>query len=310
MTSRNFKTLKEHIDGQEFSLAKRLGIVTDGNKRNDPEHHQPCPVCRAGDDRFWFYPTKRNFYCRQCGFKGDVIDLIAGVRQISKNEAYDLIADYAGFGNKVTQQSQKKNRQRFQNGTVKKTEYIYEDADGKPWHNVVRTDGIDASTGKPDKMVSQWKMVDGRWEKGAPDIKHPYRLSELLQAEINEVWIVEGEKVADKLHEVLFGTGTTNTAVTTSPGGSQNGRCWEKILQRHSVIAEKVIRIFPDNDEPGMKYARTVATAFLEANPSVDVKIVELPGLPEKGDFVDWHAGFVAEGNSDSVAILRVVTYL
>ena len=44
--------------------------------------------------------------------------------------------------------------------------------------------------------------------------------------------------------------------------------------------------ILPDNDEPGQQHAAAVAEALL--NVAASVRILELPGLPSKGDVTDW----------------------
>ena len=209
----------------------------------------------------------------------------------------------------VASPSGKNSRYRFQSGTVRTTESTYENEAGSPWLKVVRKDGIDALTGEPIKTFFQWKMVNGSWEKGAPSQKYPYRLPEILRPEVDTILIVEGEKATDSLREVLHAAGVTNTAVTTSPGGSPSGKLWKKFVQQHPVILGKRIRIFPDNDDPGRKYSREVAVAFLEAKPDADVRIVSLDGLPEGGDFVDWYANFVADGKDESAAVETLKAY-
>jgi hypothetical protein len=54
---------------------------------------------------------------------------------------------------------------------------------------------------------------------------------------------------------------------------------------RSFYIGAKVV-VIPDNDDPGHKYADTVAQSIVPV--SRDVKVVNLPGLPEKGDLTDW----------------------
>ena len=53
-------------------------------------------------------------------------------------------------------------------------------------------------------------------------------------------------------------------------------------------LADKDVWIFPDNDIPGRKYASEVAQKLAKLSPPARVKIIELPGLPPKGDMVDW----------------------
>ena len=191
MTTRNFEALKAFIIGVAFAIAKTIIGLTEGNKPDDPEHHQPCPIpgCASTDDGFYYRKDKGTFHCRQCGFNGDVIDLVVAVRGISLVEAYDMVAEAAGFVNDTPQQK-KNDRPRFKSGTIIKTEHIYTDKDGNPHHKVVRIDGIDESTGKPGKTFAQYKMVKGQWEKGKPDMTLPYCLPEVLQADM--IIIVEG----------------------------------------------------------------------------------------------------------------------
>jgi putative DNA primase/helicase len=53
-------------------------------------------------------------------------------------------------------------------------------------------------------------------------------------------------------------------------------------------LGGKTVVILPDNDAPGHKYAETVADLLARLTPAPVVKIVKLPGLPPKGDLVEW----------------------
>src|ERR1039457_6342141 len=102
----------------------------------------------------------------------------------------------------------------------------------------------------------------------------PYRLPELLKAET--VYLAEGEK---DVH-TLEGWGL---AASCNAGGSGNSHLYagwaDYFHDRHVVI-------LPDNDEPGRKHAAAIAAALLSV--AASVRIVELPGLPAKGDVTDW----------------------
>lgn len=93
-------------------------------------------------------------------------------------------------------------------------------------------------------------------------------------AKSTPVYVVEGEKDVHTLERHGF-------LATTSPGGA---RGWEphyaNALAGHPVI------ILPDNDQPGRRYASDVAPDAYNAGCAV--KVVDLPGLPEKGDVSDW----------------------
>ena len=49
---------------------------------------------------------------------------------------------------------------------------------------------------------------------------------------------------------------------------------------------DRHVVLLPDNDDAGRKHVRAVA-AILEPVAS-SIRIVELPGLPPKGDVIDW----------------------
>ena len=70
---------------------------------------------------------------------------------------------------------------------------------------------------------------------------------------------------------------------TTSMNGSQSPdkSDWKPLIGKTAVI-------LPDNDEAGREYAETVADILHRLDSSTVVKIVELSGLPLKGDVVEW----------------------
>ncbi|WP_428558888.1 MAG: hypothetical protein ACP59X_12865 [Solidesulfovibrio sp. DCME] len=56
----------------------------------------------------------------------------------------------------------------------------------------------------------------------------------------------------------------------------------------NSAALSRLGDILPDNDDPGRKHARDVARQLHDL--AEVVKIIELPGLPPKGDVSDWLA--------------------
>jgi putative DNA primase/helicase len=124
---------------------------------------------------------------------------------------------------------------------------------------------------------------NGRWLMADPPGELPlFHLPKLIVPDLNPesepVFIVEGEKCVCTLEETL------GVLVTTSAHGSNGARKtdWEPLAGRDVVI-------LPDNDKTGEQdYAATVASLLMQLSPQASVKIVELPGLPEKGDIVDW----------------------
>src|SRR6516225_4181461 len=110
-----------------------------------------------------------------------------------------------------------------------------------------------------------------------PDPRPLYGLSDLAAA--GRVLVTEGEKAADAARSLGF-------VATTSAGGSQAaGKTdWRP-------LAGKEVWIMPDNDTPGRKFGDTVASILAKLTPAPVVRVVELPGLPDKGDIVDWIDG-------------------
>jgi AAA domain len=153
--------------------------------------------------------------------------------------------------------------------------YDYHDAKGELIYQVVRYAPKDFRQRRPDGNGGWiWKM------QGVERV--PYRLPHLLNA--NEVFIVEGEKDADNLAKL-------GVAATTNPGGADKwpdsfGRWFDG---RHAII-------LPDNDQPGRDHAQDVARKLKDH--AASIRILDLPGLPPKGDVSDWIA---AGGTADQL---------
>ncbi len=116
----------------------------------------------------------------------------------------------------------------------------------------------------------------GGWKWNLRGVKRVlYRLPELLAAPAEEpVFIAEGEKDCDRLRSLGL------VATTNSGGAGKWGAgLGEPLRGRHVVI-------LPDNDKPGREHANKVAAALKSV--AATVKVVNLDGLPEKGDVSDW----------------------
>jgi putative DNA primase/helicase len=119
-----------------------------------------------------------------------------------------------------------------------------------------------------------------RWKIGQGNVRRvPYRLPEVISAvrENRYVFVVEGEKDADNLAKLGF-------VATTNPGGAGK---WQS--EWGCYFADANVAILSDNDPPGRDHALGVARSIHGVARSV--RIVELPGLPTKGDISDWISG-------------------
>lgn len=146
-------------------------------------------------------------------------------------------------------------------------EYSYRDADSKLLYQVVR---------KPGKKWAQRRPNgNGGWVwnlKGVTPVL--YHLSELAARPDETVFIVEGEKDADRLHEL-------GLLATTNSGGAGKWKArYSGALKGRGVV------IIPDNDRPGRDHAELVAKSLRGI--AATVKVIALPDLPEKGDVSDW----------------------
>lgn len=150
----------------------------------------------------------------------------------------------------------------------------YTDAQGDPIGLVVRWNKPDG--GKAILPVS--RNGTGWILGGMPKPRPLYRLPEILANTSATVYVTEGEKAADAAVELGF-------LATTSPGGSSGaaGADW-------SVLAGRRVVILPDADKPGRKYGAQVTEILSRLTPPADVRVVELPDLPDAGDIVDYTA--------------------
>lgn len=115
----------------------------------------------------------------------------------------------------------------------------------------------------------------------------PYRLPEVLAADpAAPVFVTEGEKDADALAAL-------GLVATTSQGGAGQARQWE--ADGFAVaLAGRTVALVPDNDRDGRRFAEIAGVGL--ARVATDIRVVTLPGLPDKGDISDWlAAGGTAE---------------
>ena len=160
--------------------------------------------------------------------------------------------------------------------------YDYHDAGGFLLYQVVRfkaPPGAEKDFGqrRPDPA-----KPDG-WAWNLQNVPRVlYRLPQLRSADPDQwVWVVEGEKDADRLH----GEGLV---ATTNPGGASKGK--PKWLKKYnSELAGRIVAVIPDNDEPGRVHANHIA--YQVQGVADLVKVVHLPDVPEKGDVSDYLDG-------------------
>ena len=156
--------------------------------------------------------------------------------------------------------------------------YIYRARDGSTVGAVARY--APGTRERDRKSFLQYRHTNGRFRAGLQGMRLPlYRLPEVLAAIQRRecVFICEGEKCVEALLQAGIPAATTNPG-----GGGKWGEEYSEALKGANVV------LVPDNDAPGIRHVRQVAIGLRGLASSV--KVLELPGLPPKGDVVDWLA--------------------
>ncbi len=154
-------------------------------------------------------------------------------------------------------------------------DYIYRDESGSPVFRVSRRYDPEGK-----RSFSQAPYKDGKWlsEKGCMNgvRRVPYMLPAIIERKDEIIHIVEGEKDADRLSSL-------GLLATCNPGGAGK---WKALSDEMHFFRGRDVVIFPDNDETGRRHAHKVKESLVGV--AASVKLVELPGLTEKGDVSDF----------------------
>ena len=147
--------------------------------------------------------------------------------------------------------------------------YPYRNEKGEPLFEVVRG---------ADKQF--WQRLPGAEKGGIGNVERVlFGLPELLKSKPGDlIAICEGEK--DALAVAHLGI-----CATTNPGGAGRWKQEHTDWLKAHLPGRRFI-VLPDNDEPGRKHGIEVYESLRRAG--LDVAVVELPGLPDKGDAFDW----------------------
>lgn len=146
--------------------------------------------------------------------------------------------------------------------------YPYTNEQGELLYQVVRRPGKNFSQRRPDGNGGFVDNLNGTR-------KVLYRLDELAAADSGRwVFIPEGEKHVDELIR-------RGLIATTNSGGADS---WKS--EYATSLTGRRVALLPDNDAPGRKRVKVAAASL--AGVAAEVVVVELPGLPTKGDILDF----------------------
>lgn len=249
--------------------------------------NQVLVCCPAHDDQHasCSINTKTGLWnCKACGASGNVFDLYMAVRGCDFSTALRELEERAGITlptSKPTATPRKTLPAKKAKKRAKKSPrgpavavYRYFDTDGRFCYGKRRHEpGRDGKS----KEFSFFHST-GEKERAGRGTSPPllYGLHALATSPKGErVFVVEGEGKADALHAWgLIAVCSDSGAAGKWPEG------FADLFKNREVV------ILPDNDAPGEKYAARVAEALTGV--AAAVLVLRLPGLPEKGDLIDW----------------------
>ena len=145
--------------------------------------------------------------------------------------------------------------------------HSYYDADGAEAYQALRMYPKSFRLRQPDGKGGYLHNI-----KGITPL--PYNLLGIIENKSAPIFVVEWEQCADVLIEA-------GLVATTNHGGA--GKWGEEHAQH---LEGRNVIVMPDNDQVGHRHAdAVVASLWGKAN---QIKRVDLPGLPDKGDVVDY----------------------
>ena len=217
---------------------------------------------------------KQLWHCNDCGDGGDILTWMA----IASNRTNaEVVKEVCGNGFVPVPIP----AATIETGNEPKYEtvatYDYLNAAGDLVYQVVRQQA--QSTDKPSGYVKTFRQRrpddSGGWIYNMEGVERVlYRLPEIIKAKT--VWVVEGEKDADRLVRLGF-------VATCNVSGAG------KWLQAYSeTLAKKVVAICGDNDEAGQEHVKKVFDSL--AGKAKSVRVVRLP--KEYKDVSDYADSF------------------
>jgi putative DNA primase/helicase len=207
-----------------------------------------------------------------CG-SGNLIDFYMKRHDLSFRDALQALCEDRGI--EKAPKGERTSEPRSGHGRGQPTaEYVYHGPDGQPRFRVTRYDAGDGKTFAQSRYDADLgEYVGGKGCMSGVE-RVPYRLPEWKDSPV--VVLVEGEKCADALWAI-------GVPATTTAGGSSS---WRRFYT--GFFGGKRTLLLPDNDDPGHKYVQAAARD-LHGVAQV-VRVLELPGLADGEDVVDWLA--------------------
>lgn len=261
MSNPQISMVKDAARGRWPELLATLGGISP--ELLDGKHH-PCPLC-GGTDRFRLIDRDAGaLYCNACFNRenGDGLAALCWLTHCGLSTVVHRLADHLNV-----KLPEARNGKQKGGGKIVAT-YDYQDETGNLLFQVCRLDPKDFRQRRPKEGCGwEWRVKGTR--------RVVYRVPELNAADKSVITFVpEGEKDVDRL-------GTAKFVATCNVGGAGK---WRK--SDSEPLKGRPVVILPDNDTAGQNHASRVADSLRGIASSI--KVLALPGLPEKGDVSDW----------------------
>ena len=275
MTTPDFDAIAETISPDQCGEA--IGARPSGTRGM---FHCPCPGHENGDEKaslsIYRVSGRTVVHGFSCDLRGSPVQAAASVWGVSLPDAAARLVAAVGITTLDTRP--------YGSGLGEiVTTYEYTDEEGGYLFEVVRY-------AHPKDFRQRVRGGDGSYDWSTKGVRRVlYQLPEVRAAVAADVrlFIVEGEKDADRLASMGF-------AATTCPSGAGKWRD-----EYSAYMAGARVCILPDNDDQGQKHAQKVAQALHGV--AVEVRVVDLPGVPLGGDVSDW---LDAGGTADALKAL------
>ena len=158
--------------------------------------------------------------------------------------------------------------------------FDYTDEKGNLLYQVLRI-----GSGETKKFSQRKPDGNGKWINNLDGVRRVlYKLPEVLKAQT--IFICEGEKAAEALNSNLIKSGLYGDCIaTTNPMGALKWRD-----EYAEALDGKLVYVLPDNNMVGFDHAIMVCDSIDRRGKAIELKRVDLPNLPDKGDVADWLA--------------------
>ena len=242
----------------------------------------PCPLHGGTGANFAVNPDTGLWNCFSgCKDGGDAFRFMEKMEGVPFPDALAKVGAFVGADAPAVGASEKPKRSAAAPKPSPKAlgriaaEYEYVSAGGELLFQALRYDPKDFRQRRPDGHGGWiWSLGDAQ--------RVLYHLPDVLAAVQagKPVYLCEGEKDADALARQGF-------AATTAPMGAKSKP--EEWLENYTnALCGANVVILEDNDDAGRLHAQIVAAALYGT--AKRVRVVSLPGLPDKGDASDWLA--------------------